>query len=91
MTLGLPGYRWPSRHPLAVSVAQRCRLFLRRAGTVVLSLSIVLWAMAGGVSALARLDQRHPGRVGPGFQLFAGRCAEGIACRQHDPHRMLLE
>jgi len=46
MILELPGYRWPSLHSLAVSVAQRCRLFLRRAGTVILSLSIVLWAMA---------------------------------------------
>jgi ferrous iron transport protein B len=27
-------------------VAQRCQLFLRRAGTVILALSIVLWAMA---------------------------------------------
>lgn len=43
-----------------------------------------------GVSALARLDQRHPGTVGPGFQLFAGRCAEGIACRQHDPLAQIL-
>ena len=29
-----------------MSVAQRCQLFLRRAGTVILALSILLWAMA---------------------------------------------
>ncbi|MEN9508511.1 MAG: ferrous iron transport protein, partial [Gemmatimonadota bacterium] len=46
MILELPPYRWPSLSSLAVSVAQRCQLFLRRAGTVILSLSIVLWAMA---------------------------------------------
>ncbi|MEO7521022.1 MAG: ferrous iron transport protein B, partial [Gemmatimonas sp.] len=46
MILELPPYRWPSAKSLAVSVAQRCKLFLRRAGTVILALSIVLWAMA---------------------------------------------
>lgn len=46
MILELPPYRWPSLSSLGVSVAQRCRLFLQRAGTVILSLSIVLWALA---------------------------------------------
>jgi ferrous iron transport protein B len=46
MILELPPYRWPSPKSLAVSVYQRCVLFLRRAGTVILSLSIVLWALA---------------------------------------------
>jgi ferrous iron transport protein B len=46
MILELPPYRRPSLRSLAVSVAQRCRLFLRRAGTVILALSIVLWALA---------------------------------------------
>ena len=46
MILELPPYRWPSVQSLAVSVVQRCRMFLRRAGTVILALSIVLWALA---------------------------------------------
>ena len=46
MILELPPYRWPSVRSLGVSVWQRCQLFLRRAGTVILSLSIVLWALA---------------------------------------------
>lgn len=46
MILELPPYRWPSLWSLLVSVWQRCALFLRRAGTVILALSIVLWAMA---------------------------------------------
>ncbi|MCU0646980.1 MAG: ferrous iron transport protein B [Gemmatimonadaceae bacterium] len=46
MILELPPYRWPSPRALLVTVAQRCRLFLRRAGTVILALSIVLWALA---------------------------------------------
>jgi ferrous iron transport protein B len=46
MILELPPYRWPSLRSLYVSVWQRCLLFLRRAGTVILALSIVLWALA---------------------------------------------
>ena len=46
MILELPPYRRPSMRSLGVSVWQRCQLFLRRAGTVILSLSIVLWALA---------------------------------------------
>jgi ferrous iron transport protein B len=46
MILELPPYRRPSVRSLAVSVAGRARLFLQRAGTVILALSVVLWAMA---------------------------------------------
>jgi ferrous iron transport protein B len=46
MILELPPYRLPSLKSLGVSVVQRCQLFLQRAGTVILALSIVLWAMA---------------------------------------------
>lgn len=46
MLLELPGYRWPSMKSLLLGVWQRCAVFLRRAGTVILSISIVLWALA---------------------------------------------
>jgi len=46
MILELPPYRMPALRSLGVSVWQRCQLFLRRAGTVILSLSIILWALA---------------------------------------------
>ncbi len=46
MILELPPYRRPSVRTLAVTVWQRALLFVRRAGTVILSLSIVLWALA---------------------------------------------
>ncbi|HRQ77873.1 MAG TPA: ferrous iron transport protein B [Gemmatimonadaceae bacterium] len=46
MLLELPGYRWPSLGSLLLSVWQRCAVFLQRAGTVILSLSIILWALA---------------------------------------------
>jgi ferrous iron transport protein B len=46
MILELPSYRWPSLRTLGVTVWQRAMLFVRRAGTVIMALSIVLWAMA---------------------------------------------
>ena len=46
MLLELPPYRLPSVRSLAVSVSHRATLFLRRAGTVILAVSIVLWALA---------------------------------------------
>ncbi len=80
MILELPPYRWPSVKSLAVSVAQRCRLFVRRAGTVILSLSIVLWALAtypksvvdGSLPEAAQqerqLEQSILGRIGHGIE-----------------------
>jgi ferrous iron transport protein B len=76
MILELPQYRLPSVRTLALSVTQRAKLFLRRAGTVILSLSVVLWALAtypkaperAGLSDVARqemqLEHSALGRVG---------------------------
>jgi len=82
MILELPPFRWPSPRSLAVSVAQRCQLFLRRAGTVILALSIVLWALATypkaqvdqSLSVAAQQEQQleHSilGRIGHGIEPF---------------------
>jgi ferrous iron transport protein B len=42
----LPPYRLPRLKSLALSVWHRASLFLKKAGTVILSLSILLWALA---------------------------------------------
>jgi ferrous iron transport protein B len=46
MILELPAYRWPSARNLFISVTGRAQLFVQRAGTVILALSVVLWALA---------------------------------------------
>ena len=46
LILELPPYRIPSPRALATTVFHRSSLFVRRAGTVILALSIVLWALA---------------------------------------------
>ncbi|WKW12931.1 ferrous iron transport protein B [Pseudogemmatithrix spongiicola] len=61
MLLELPSYRMPSLGSLAVTVWQRCQVFLQRAGTVILSLSIVLWALA--TYPKAQVDTTQPETV----------------------------
>lgn len=46
LIMELPRYSLPSARVLLASVWQRVRVFLRRAGTVIFALSIVLWALA---------------------------------------------
>ena len=44
--LEMPPYRWPTVRSLSLRLLDRARIFLRRAGTVILSAAIVLWVMA---------------------------------------------
>jgi ferrous iron transport protein B len=46
MILEMPAYRWPNLRTLLQNVWHRAQLFLRRAGTVILSCSVLLWALA---------------------------------------------
>ena len=57
MILELPHYRMPSARVLAITVWHRVRMFLRRAGTVILALSVVLWALATFPKAGARENE----------------------------------
>jgi ferrous iron transport protein B len=45
LLLELPPYRWPSFHTILLRMWERGWIFLRRAGTVILALSILLWAL----------------------------------------------
>jgi ferrous iron transport protein B len=44
--LEMPPYRWPTFQSLALRLYDRARVFLRRAGTVILLVAIVLWILA---------------------------------------------
>ena len=46
LLLEMPPYRMPSFKTIALRMWERAGIFLRRAGTVILSLSILLWALA---------------------------------------------
>ena len=44
--LEMPPYRWPTSRQTGLRLVDRAKVFLRRAGTVILSVSIVLWVLA---------------------------------------------
>jgi ferrous iron transport protein B len=46
LLMELPTYKWPSPRSLVVGLAERTRLFLNRAGTVILSVAILLWFLS---------------------------------------------
>lgn len=71
LILELPAYSVPKVRVLLTTVWQRVAIFLRRAGTVILAASVVLWAMAHyprparpDVSAETQLAHSALGRVG---------------------------
>ena len=44
--LEMPPYRWPTLRSLGLRLLDRSKVFLRRAGTVILVVSVVLWVLA---------------------------------------------
>jgi ferrous iron transport protein B len=71
LILELPPYSRPNARVIAMSVWQRVRVFLKRAGTVILAASVLLWAASHfpkpaptETRAESRLAQSALGRVG---------------------------
>ncbi|MEN6605021.1 MAG: ferrous iron transporter B [Bryobacteraceae bacterium] len=44
--LEMPPYRWPTLAGLGLRLLDRSKVFLRRAGTVILAITVLLWALA---------------------------------------------
>jgi ferrous iron transport protein B len=44
--LEMPPYRWPTFRSLGLRLVDRSKVFLRRAGTVILAVAIVIWVLA---------------------------------------------
>ena len=44
--LEMPPYRWPTLRSLGLRLVDRSKVFLRRAGTVILGVAVVLWVLA---------------------------------------------
>ena len=70
--LELPQYRMPTLRSLALRLVDRARIFLRQAGTVILLVTLALWALAhlpvmhtaAGTLAAPELAQSLIGRLG---------------------------
>jgi ferrous iron transport protein B len=44
--LEMPPYRWPTLRGLALRLVDRAKVFLRRAGTVILAVALIIWVLA---------------------------------------------
>ena len=72
LMLELPPYRLPSLRNLALGLWERARIFLTRVGTIIFSLTVLLWFLASYPGAPA-------GAAGPAIEYsFAGRLGEAL-------------
>jgi ferrous iron transport protein B len=53
LMLELPPYRWPSPRNLGLGLWERARVFVRRVGTIIFSLMVVLWFLSSYPAAPA--------------------------------------
>ena len=44
--LALPEFRWPNPQTVLIKLMERARVFLRRAGTVIFTVAVIVWALA---------------------------------------------
>ena len=72
--LEMPPYHAPSARTVLMTMLERAWLFLRRAGTVILSVSIVLWFLSSypkqpaGTPPAAQLAHSYAGRAGQAIE-----------------------
>ena len=77
LMMELPSYHWPTLRNLAQGLWQRAWIFLRRVGTVILLLTVALWALASYPAAPAgavgpAIEHSYAGQIGHVLQvLFA--------------------
>lgn len=45
LLMELPSYQWPDPRSLAIGLWERAMIFLRRVGTIILALTIIMWAL----------------------------------------------
>ncbi len=69
-TLELPPYRWPTLQSIGLRLADRSLIFLKRAGTVILLVTVVLWFLA----SVPRTDGEAPEIS----QSLAGRIGQAV-------------
>jgi ferrous iron transport protein B len=74
----LPPYRLPSLRQIANQMWQRAALFLKRAGTVILGISILLWFLASFPKAPAAIDGTEPTKAQQLQHSYAGHLGRAL-------------
>lgn len=69
----MPKYQWPSVRDVLLGLWQRALIFLKRAGTIILYTTVVLWALLSFPkppegSGISKVDYSIAGRIGSGLQ-----------------------
>ena len=71
--LEMPSYRWPTLQSLGLRLYDRARVFLHRAGTVILLVTVVLWVMAN-----VPLQHGHAPQIADSLAGTVGRTIEPV-------------
>jgi len=71
--LEMPPYRWPTWRSLGLRLLDRSKVFLRRAGTVILAVAVVLWVLAN-----LPLTDGKPPAIGDSFAGHIGHAVEPV-------------
>ena len=69
----LPKYQMPQLRDVAIGLLQRARIFLRRAGTIILATTIILWGLASFPQAAPGESQTEAtiaGKIGDGIEVI---------------------
>jgi ferrous iron transport protein B len=73
LMMELPTYHWPHMRNVALGLWQRAVIFLRRVGTIILSLTVILWV-------LASFPAPPPGATHPAIEYsVAGLLGKGLS------------
>jgi len=67
----LPKYQWPPLKDVAIGILTRAEIFLKRAGTIILGTTIILWALASFPQAAPgqkQSDVSIAGKIGRGIE-----------------------
>ncbi len=76
LMLELPAYRWPALRSLALGLWERARIFVRRVGTIIFSLMVVLWFLSSYPAPAAGAGV---GTSGPAIQhSYAGQLGRAL-------------
>jgi len=77
----LPGYKWPDAHTVLRRVTEQCREFVTNAGTIILAVAVVVWALGAFPRPQALFDGYQARRQAVELQVASApvKAAEGAA------------
>jgi ferrous iron transport protein B len=70
LLLEIPGYRFPSFRNIIINVIQRVKVFIKKAGTIILGLSLIIWFLVSFPlqnNQTAPIEQSYAAKIGRVF------------------------